>query len=54
MRLTLSELRSHINSLLQEYKIQPNVTLYHRSQNNYKVGDVISPGDIEGTSKFRF
>jgi ribosomal protein S17 len=53
MRLTLSELRSHINSLLQEYKIQPNVTLYHRSQNNYKVGDVISPGDIEGTSKFR-
>lgn len=53
MRLTIKELRDHIELLLREYKTQPNVTLYHRSQNNYKVGDVISPGDVEGTSKFR-
>jgi hypothetical protein len=51
MRLTLSELRSHINSLLREYKTQPNVTLYHRSQIDYKIGDVISFD--ESTSKFR-
>lgn len=53
MRLTIKELRGHIGLLLREYKTSSGVTLYHRSQNDYKVGDVITPGDVEGTSKYR-